>query len=135
MRDMDKWLGDGGMPLLGLLGCTITAYGEHFAEGTWKPTEIACNPGGTIQAGVSSVVLDAIMNFALLASLERGENVATIEMKASTMRVGRAGDDLAVRGEVLRLGNRVGYAQAFVRKGDDAVVHATGSFVVFRREQ
>lgn len=134
MRSMDKWLGDGGMPLIAELGAAITAYGEGFAEATWTPTLTACNPGGTVQAGVSSVVLDAVMNFALLASLETGERVATIEMKTSTMKAARAGEELSVRGEVVRLGRRVGYAQAFVRTGDEVLTHATGSFIVWRRD-
>ncbi len=131
MRDLDKWLGDGGMPLLTELGAAITAYGEGFADATWTPTPKACNPGGTVQAGVSAVVLDALMNFALLTSLQPGDRLATLEMKVSTMGTGRAGDQLSVRGEAMRAGRRVGYAQAFVRAGPETIVHATGTFIYF----
>ena len=26
-KDMDRWLGDGGMPIIGLVGGALTAYG------------------------------------------------------------------------------------------------------------
>ncbi|MBA3302472.1 MAG: hypothetical protein H0U26_01220, partial [Acidimicrobiia bacterium] len=58
-RDMTKWLGDGGMPIIEQIGAALTTYGEAWVEGTWTPTMLACNPAGTAQAGVHSVVLDA----------------------------------------------------------------------------
>ncbi len=132
VRDLDRWLGDGGMPLLGQLGAALTAYGEGWATAEWRPTPISCNPGGTVQAGVQSVVLDAVMNFALLAALEPGERCATLEMKVSTMLAARAGEDLTVRGEVLRTGRRVAFVQSFLRHGEQTLTHATGTFAVFR---
>lgn len=134
VRDMDRWLGDGGMPLITELGAAFTAYGAGWSEAEWAPTPACCNPGGTVQAGVQSVLLDAVMNFALLASLEPGEHVATLEIKVSTMRPARAGDRLTVRGEVLRLGRRVAYVQAFARAGEETVSHATATFVLWRRK-
>lgn len=131
---MDRWLGDGGMTLIAELGAAFTAYGAGWSEAQWAPTPACCNPGGTVQAGVHSVLLDAVMNFALVASLKPGEHVATLEMKVSTMRPTRAGDRLTVRGEVVRLGRRVAYAQAFARAGEETVSHATGTFVLWRQE-
>jgi uncharacterized protein (TIGR00369 family) len=130
---MDRWLGDGGMPLIADLGASFTSYGEGWAEAEWEPTVRCCNPAGTVQAGVQSVLLDAAMNFALLAALETGERAATLEMKVSTMRPARGGDRLTVRGEVMRLGKRVAYLQAFARSGGGVVVsHATATFALLR---
>jgi uncharacterized domain 1 len=134
VRDMERWLGDGGMPLIAHLGASFIAYGEGWAEATWDPTPDACNPGGTVQAGVQAVLLDAAMNFALLAALDRGDRVATLEMKASNLRAAQAGERLAVRGEVVRVGRRVGFAQGWLRTADGTeVAHATGTFIVNRR--
>ncbi len=130
---MERWLGDGGMPLITHLGASFTGYGEGWAEATWTPTPDACNPAGTVQAGVQAVLLDAAMNFALLAALERGDRVATLEMKVSNLRPASGGDRFAVNGEVIRLGRRVGFAQAWLRTADGAdVAHATGTFIVNR---
>jgi uncharacterized protein (TIGR00369 family) len=132
VRDLDRWLGDGGMPLVATLGASFTGYGEGWAEAQWEPTGVCCNPAGTVQAGVQSVLLDGAMNFALLTALEKGERGVTLEMKVATMRPARSGDRLTVRGEVMRLGKRVAFLQAFLRSGPEVISHATGTFAVLR---
>ncbi len=132
---MDKWLGDGGMELIGELGAEFGGYGEGWAEATWVPTDRCCNPAGIVQAGVHSVLLDAAMNFAMLAGLDRGDRGATLDMNVSTMRAARAGDELAVRGEVVRLARQVAYTEAWIRDAQGNVVsRATGTFIVRRAE-
>ena len=61
---MDRWLGDGGMEVIGLVGASFTSYGVDgedlgWVEGPWTPTALACNPHGTAQAGIHSLILDA----------------------------------------------------------------------------
>ncbi|HZE06442.1 MAG TPA: hypothetical protein VE127_14530, partial [Solirubrobacteraceae bacterium] len=56
-KDMDRWLGDGGMEVIGLVGTSFTSYGVDgedlgWVEATWVPTDLACNPHGTVQAGI-----------------------------------------------------------------------------------
>ena len=84
VRDMDKALGHGGMPLLGELGVDFRRYGEGWVEAAWTPTESACNPVGAVHGGVYGVVHDAAMNFATNSALERGESGATISITYST---------------------------------------------------
>ncbi|HEX2040746.1 MAG TPA: hypothetical protein VHF47_13565, partial [Acidimicrobiales bacterium] len=67
MKDMDRWLGDGGMAIIAAIGAAFGSYGDGWVEGSWEPTPLACNPHGTVQAGVHAVVLDAAMNFAINA--------------------------------------------------------------------
>ena len=129
---MGRWLGDGGMPLIAALGASFTTYGEGWSEARWEPTENCFNPAGTLQAGVQSVLLDAAMYFALLTVLGKDERSVTLEMKVATMRPARGGDRLTVRGEVMRLGKRVAFLQAFLRSGAEVLSHATGTFAVLR---
>lgn len=133
-RQMDKWLGDGGMPVIAQFGAGFDQYGDGWAEAAWTPTELCCNPLGTVQAGVYAVVLDAAMNFALLAALDKGERGATLEMKTSTMRAAQVGDVLRVRGEVVRLARQVAHLEGWARRDDEVIAHATGTFVVRRAE-
>ena len=140
MKDMDRWLGDGGMAVLGALACAFRSYGPTdegaYAEATWEPTPLACNPHGIVQAGVHAVVHDAAMNFAINAALDgRDRTRATLEMKTETMRVARAGELLAVRGQVTRLARQVAYAEAAVRDADGKLVsRSTGTFLLHREE-
>jgi uncharacterized protein (TIGR00369 family) len=132
---MDRSLGDGGMALLGRLGVSFERYGEGWVEATWVPTEEACNPAGPVHGGVYAVVHDAAMNFATNAALERGDRAATISITYSTMRGANAGDQLAVRGEVIRLARQIAYLETTITNGaDDLVSKASGTFILRRRE-
>jgi uncharacterized protein (TIGR00369 family) len=133
---MDRSLGDGGMRLLGELGLAFDDYGDGWATATWTPTELACNPGGTVHGGVYGVVHDAAMNFATNAALESGDRAATLELKYSTMRPAQAGDALSVRGEVVRIARQVAYLETVVRDAEGALVSkGTGTFILRRKEE
>ncbi|RIK10628.1 MAG: hypothetical protein DCC49_02965 [Acidobacteria bacterium] len=134
-RDMDKWLGDGGMRLLAELDIEMTAYGEGWAEGRWTPSSLCCNPQGFVQTGTFTVAIDAAMNFAVLASMEKGETTATLEIKTSNLRAARQGDELMVRGEVDRMTRSIAFTSCRVTGGDGALVaEATGTFILRRNK-
>src|SRR5437588_6684867 len=128
MKNMDRWLGDGGMPIIEAIGARFDAYGcgedeRGWVTASWEPTALACNPHGIVQAGVHSVVLDAAMNFAVNAGLEgRDRTQATLELKTETMRAARAGEALRVRGDVTRMARQVAFAEARISDGDDRLV-------------
>jgi uncharacterized protein (TIGR00369 family) len=131
---MDRWLGDGGMPIIEAVGAAFDAYGEGWATATWVPTELACNPHGYVQAGVHAVLLDAAMNFAINASLEgRDRTRSTLEMKTDTMRPANLGGSFVVRGEVTRLAKQVAYAEATVKDAEGTLIsRSTGTFLLHR---
>jgi acyl-coenzyme A thioesterase PaaI-like protein len=138
-KDMDRWLGDGGMPLLGDVGASLDRYGVDgedlgWVTGAFAPTELACNPHGTVQAGVHAVVLDAAMNFAINAALAgRDRTRGTLELKCETMRAAALGSDYAVRGDVTRMARQVAFAEATLRDGAGSLVsRATGTFLLSR---
>jgi acyl-coenzyme A thioesterase PaaI-like protein len=138
---MDRWLGDGGMPIIGLVGGALIAYGVDgedlgWVAGTFTPEELACNPHGITQAGIHSLVLDACMNFAINAALSgRNRTRGTLEMKTETMRPALRGTPYALRGEVTRMARQVAYAEATMRGEDGALMsRATGTFLLYREE-
>lgn len=139
---MKRWLGDGGMAILGALGVRFDDYGveddDHagWATAIWVPEPLACNPHGGVQAGVHAVVLDAAMNFAVNAGLSgRDRTKATIEMKSELMRPASAGEQLAVRGAVVRGARQVAFAEARIENAAGQLVsRATGTFLLQRAE-
>jgi uncharacterized protein (TIGR00369 family) len=137
MKDMDRWLGNGGMPIIEAIGGSFTGYGDGWADASWVPTELACNPHGIVQAGVHSVMLDAAMNFAINAACDgRDRTRATLEMKAETMLPAWSGQPYAVRGEVVRMAKQVAFAEATVRDGDGKLIsRSTGTFLLHREER
>jgi len=140
-KDMDRWLGDGGMPIIGVVGGALTGYGVDgedlgWVVGSFTPTDMACNPHGVTQAGIHSLLLDACMNFAINAALPgRARTRGTLEMKTECMRPAMKGDTFALRGEVVRMAKQVAYAEATVRDATEVLVsRATGTFLLHRPE-
>ncbi len=138
-RDMDRWLGDGGMPIIGEVGGALESYGVDgedlgWVEGSFNPTQLACNLGGVVQAGVHSLLLDACINFAINAGLPRGDRArATLELKTETMRPATPGTTYRLRGEVVRMARQVAYGEATVRGADgELFTRATGTFLLHR---
>jgi uncharacterized protein (TIGR00369 family) len=142
VKDMDRWLGDGGMELIATVGAALADYGVDgedlgWVSGTFVPTTAACNPHGIVQAGVHGLLLDAAMNFAINAALPgRDRTKATLEMKVETMRPALLGERYLLRGEVVRMARQVAYAEAVVRDGEDQLVsRATGTFLLHRGDE
>jgi uncharacterized protein (TIGR00369 family) len=103
-------------------------------EGSFTPTDMACNPHGITQAGVHSLLLDACMNFAINAALPgKARTRGTLEMKTETMRPAMKGEAYVLRGEVARMAKQVAYGEASVRDAQGALVsRATGTFLLHR---
>jgi uncharacterized protein (TIGR00369 family) len=139
IKDMDHWLGTGGMELIGTVGGAFTDYGVDgedlgWVTGSFVPSPAACNPHGVVQAGVHGLLLDAAMNFAINAALPgRDRTRATLEMKVETMRPALAGETYRLRGDVVRMARQVAYSEATVIDGDDRMVsRSTGTFLLHR---
>ncbi|MGD0853705.1 MAG: PaaI family thioesterase [Acidimicrobiales bacterium] len=138
-KSMDRWLGDGGMAIIGAIGGAFESYGVDgedlgWVAGSFTPTQLACNPHGAVQAGVHSVVLDAAMNFSINAALVgRDRTEATIEMTTELMRPALLDTHYRVRGEVVRLTRQIAYAEATISSDEGKLIsRSTGTFLVHR---
>jgi len=140
-RDMDRWLGDGGMPIIDEVGARLEDYGVDgedlgWVTGSFVPELLACNPAGTVQAGVHALLLDACMNFAINAALSGPDRTrGTLELKTETMRPAVRGEPYRLRGEVVRMARQVAYAEGTMRDAKGELVsRATGTFLLRRGE-
>jgi uncharacterized protein (TIGR00369 family) len=141
IKNMDRWLGDGGMELIGTVGGSFDEYGVDGEDlgwvlGEFTPAPVACNPHGVVQAGVHGLLLDAAMNFAINAALPgRDRTRATLEMKVETMRPAMLGEGYRLRGDVVRMARQVAYAEATVNDRQGRMVsRSTGTFLLHRHD-
>ena len=139
IKDMDRWLGNGGMQLIGTVGASFDDYGVDgedlgWVAGTFVPEAVACNPHGVVQAGVHGLLLDGAMNFAINAAMAGKDRTrATLEMKVETMRPAMVGEVYRLRGEVVRMARQVAYAEATVTDTKGRLVsRSTGTFLLHR---
>jgi uncharacterized protein (TIGR00369 family) len=133
-RDLDKALGDGGMPILEHLGMCFEAYGDGWALARWTPTAAACNPYGLVHGGVYGVIHDAAMSFALNTSLGSGDRAATLEVSYQLLRSAEAGHVLEVRGEIVRATKQVAYLESRVHDETGELVSKAASTCLVRRK-
>jgi uncharacterized protein (TIGR00369 family) len=139
LKDMDRWLGNGGMELIGMVGASFDEYGVDgedlgWVTGSFVPVTVACNPHGIVQAGVHGLLLDGAMNFAINSALAgRDRTRATLEMKIETMRPALVGEEYRLRGDVVRMARQVAYAEASVTDSEGQLVsRSTGTFLLHR---
>lgn len=141
-KDMDRWLGDGGMALIGMIGGNFEHYGVDgedlgWVRGQFLPSDVACNPHGSVQAGVHSLLLDAAMNFAINAALlGKDRTQGTIEMTTELMRPAMLGEPYQLRGDVVRLTRQIAYAEATLTSDAGKLIsRATGTFLLRRGDE
>jgi uncharacterized protein (TIGR00369 family) len=139
---MDRWLGDGGMALIGAVGGSLERYGVDgedlgWVSGSFQPSELACNPHGTVQAGVHALLLDAAMNFAINAALAgRDRTQGTIEMSTELMRPALLGERYVLRGDVVRLTRQIAFAEATLAGEQGKLIsRSTGTFLIQRDDR
>ena len=138
-KNMDRWLGDGGMPIIDVVGGVFTGYGVDgedlgWAAGAFTPTDLACNPHGIVQAGIHSLLLDASMNFAINSALPgKARTRGTLEMKTECMRPALKGEPYTLRGEVVRMAKQIAYGEASMHIADGELIsRETGTFLLHR---
>ena len=138
MRNMDHSLGDGGMPLLEQLGLSFERYGEGWAEATWTPTDLACNPLGI---GARRCVRRGARRGDELRDQQRA-GVGRPGRQPSTSRTRpaappTAGAELTVRGEVVQLTKSVAYVESIISNpaNDEIVSRAMATFALRRADR
>jgi uncharacterized protein (TIGR00369 family) len=141
-KDMNRWLGNGGMVIIGEVGGAFEKYGVDgedlgWVSGTFVPSELACNPHGSVQAGVHALLLDASMNFAINAALSgRDRTQGTIEMSTELLRPALLGESYALRGDVVRLTRQIGFGEASLTNAEGKLVsRSTATFLLQREEK
>ncbi len=140
-KNMDRWLGDGGMAIIANIGGSFETYGVDgedlgWVDGAFTPTDLACNPHGIVQAGVHSLLLDAAVNFAINAAMPgKARTKATLELKTETMRPAMKGERYTRRGDVVRMTRQVAFGEGVIRNEEGELVsRATATFLLHRPE-
>ena len=121
-------------PIASLFGAELVSVTEGVAVFRCTPDESTYNPIGVVHGGFLCTLLDTAAGCAVHTLLPAGTGFGSIEIKVSFLKplTARSGV-IEIRGEALRMGSRVAFAQAHARNGDDELVgHATTSIALIR---
>jgi uncharacterized protein (TIGR00369 family) len=69
------------------------------------------NINGVVHGGVYATILDTAMGAAVVSLLREGETTATTSLYVEFLRAAREGETLSARGEVLRRGRHIAFAE------------------------
>lgn len=127
-------------PFVELIGGQVEEFSEGLVRLSLELREHHTNPNGVMHGGVVTTLMDEALG-GVIASVRGLEEMfaaphATIEMNASFLAGARPGDRVIVEGRVLRVGKRVAFGEAEMRR-DDGELLALGrmAFVISDRNK
>lgn len=93
--------------------------GRGFCTVTGKVERRHLNINEVVHGGVYATILDTAMGAAVVSLLSEGETTATTSLYVEFLRAAREGDTLTARGEVLRRGRHIAFAEGNLVDADD----------------
>jgi uncharacterized protein (TIGR00369 family) len=119
-------------PIAELLGMRLVSVGDGEALFECEPDESVWNPIGSVHGGWLCTLLDSAGGCAIHSTLPAGAGYSSVEIKVSFLKALRADAGLIqVTGRVLRVGRRMGFAEAHARNAAGELVgHATTSAAI-----
>ena len=85
--------------------------GHGYVTVTGKVEPRHLNINGVVHGGVYATILDTAMGAAVITHLNEGETTATTSLYVEFLRAAREGETLTARGDVLRRGHHIAFAE------------------------
>jgi len=93
------------------------------------------NINSVVHGGVYATILDTAMGAAVVSVLAEGETTATTSIYVEFLRAAREGDLLTARGEVLRRGRHIAFAEGNLYDEDGRrLSQARGTWYIWSKE-
>jgi len=92
--------------------------GKGFVTVTGKVERQHLNFNGVVHGGVYATILDTSMGASVVSLLGDGETTATTSLYVEFLRAAREGETLTARGEVLRRGRHIAFAEGTLSGAD-----------------
>jgi len=110
--------------------------GRGICTVTGKVEQRHLNINSVVHGGVYATILDTAMGAAVVSVLAEGETTATTSLYVEFLRAAREGDLLTARGEVLRRGRHIAFAEGNLY-GEDGrrLSQARGTWYIWSKEK
>jgi acyl-CoA thioesterase len=130
-----KRQGRSANPFFMLMDIDVHSFGNGHAELSMQVRPDMLNGAGWLQGGLYTALCDEAMALALFTLLREGECIATISESTSYLQGVKIGTVVAI-GKVTKKGQKIAFAEAYVRKETDgeAILSQTrASFMIIGR--
>lgn len=109
--------------------------GRGFVTVTGKVEGRHLNINGVVHGGVYATILDTSMGAAVVTLLGPGETTATTSLYVEFLRAAREGETLTARGDVLRRGRHIAFAEGNLYGSDGRrFSQARGTWYIWSEE-
>lgn len=108
-----------------LLGIELIEIGAGEAVLGAKTTSKHTNPLGLIHGGLLMSIADAALGN---ATRSLGARAVTIDMSTSFIAAAQVATEIKATGKVLKSGNKLFFAEAFINSSEKLLVHTKGTF-------
>jgi len=110
--------------------------GRGFVTVTGKVERRHLNINGVVHGGVYATILDTSMGAAVVSLLGEGETTATTSLYVEFLRAAREGETLTARGDVLRRGRHIAFAEGNLYGADGRrFSQARGTWYIWSQEE
>lgn len=117
-----------------LIGLNFTELRKGFATCTLEAEAKLFNPHKVLHGGVIYSMADTGMGAALYSLLEKDESCATIELKINYFKPIKSGT-LICTTQVIHKGKKIAVLESEVKKDEDVVAIALGTYSIFKIKQ
>jgi uncharacterized protein (TIGR00369 family) len=107
-----------------------SGHGVCTVTGKVEPRHLNLNR--VVHGGVYATILDTAMGAAVVSTLAEGETTATTSLYVEFLRAAREGDTLTARGDVLRRGHHLAFAEGnLVDQAGQRLSQARGTWYIW----
>jgi uncharacterized protein (TIGR00369 family) len=120
-------------PVMSAIGIRLLTVEYGRVVVSYRPDETHLNLAGSINGGVLGTVLDTACAGAFHSTLRAGRGYASAEIKVSFLRtVFPCREELTAVGSVVKVGSRLGFAEARLLQPNGQIVATATSTLVVR---
>jgi acyl-CoA thioesterase len=114
------------------IGLTFTKWEKGYSQCILKVNDVLLNPYGTVHGGALFTMTDSGMGFALVTTLEEGEQCASIEISIAYLKPATSGT-LTCDTTVIQRTSKSAILESEIKKDGLLIAKALGTWIIYKK--
>jgi acyl-CoA thioesterase len=115
-------------------GLTFTRWEKGYSQCSLDVNDSLLNPYGTVHGGALFTMADSGMGFALVPTLEEGEQCASIEVSIVFLKAITSGT-LTCDTTVIKKSSKSAILESEIRNGSQLIAKALGTWIIYKKKR